>query len=123
VRAFALGRVLEVGEGGRVPAFTGSIGQTVQEWIIECRMAEARRLLTGTDMPVGEISRRVGIANPGYFTRLFRRAHGVSPRLWRGQQKRLFMPLARRGRVYEIFKFECAGTPVSPHDDTVINKQ
>ncbi|MCT7661804.1 helix-turn-helix transcriptional regulator [Mycobacterium deserti] len=58
-------------------------GRTVQEWIIERRMAESRRLLAGTDLPVQEVARRVGIADPGYFSRLFRRVHGTSPRAWR----------------------------------------
>ncbi|HEX2213893.1 MAG TPA: helix-turn-helix transcriptional regulator [Mycobacterium sp.] len=58
-------------------------GRTVQEWIIERRMAESRRLLADTDLPVAEVARRVGIADPGYFSRLFRRTHGTSPRTWR----------------------------------------
>ncbi|OBB48183.1 AraC family transcriptional regulator [Mycobacterium sp. 852002-51961_SCH5331710] len=58
-------------------------GRTVQEWIIERRMAAGRRLLTDTDLPVAEVARRVGIADPGYFSRLFRRTHGTSPRMWR----------------------------------------
>jgi AraC-like DNA-binding protein len=60
-------------------------GRTVQEWIIERRMAEARSLLADTDMPVGEIARRIGISDPGYFSRLFRRTHGTSPRQWRSR--------------------------------------
>jgi AraC-like DNA-binding protein len=59
-------------------------GRTVQEWIIERRMAEARNLLSETDIPIQEVARRVGISDPGYFSRLFRRAHGTSPRGWRG---------------------------------------
>jgi AraC family transcriptional regulator, transcriptional activator of pobA len=58
-------------------------GRTVQDWIIERRMTEARRLLVRTDRPVGEVGRDVGILDPGYFARLFRREHGVSPRAWR----------------------------------------
>ena len=58
-------------------------GRTVQEWIIERRMAEARSLLSGSDIPVAEVARRVGISDPGYFSRQFRRAHGASPRQWR----------------------------------------
>ena len=60
-------------------------GRTVQEWISERRMAEARSLLAETELPVGEIARRVGMADPGYFSRMFRRAHGTSPRSWRGR--------------------------------------
>ena len=59
-------------------------GRTVQEWIIERRMAEARSLLSDTELPVSEIARRVGMSDPGYFSRLFRRTHGASPRQWRG---------------------------------------
>ena len=58
-------------------------GRTVGEWIIERRMAEARGLLAETDLPVAEVARRVGVPDPGYFSRLFTRAHGVSPRTWR----------------------------------------
>jgi AraC family transcriptional regulator, transcriptional activator of pobA len=60
-------------------------GRTVQEWIIERRMAEARSLLSDTELPVGEIARRVGMPDPGYFSRLFRRTHGTSPRQWRSR--------------------------------------
>jgi len=60
-------------------------GRTVQEWIIERRMAEARSLLADTELPVGEVALRVGISDPGYFSRQFHRAHGASPRQWRGR--------------------------------------
>jgi AraC-like DNA-binding protein len=58
-------------------------GRTVQEWITERRMADARALLGTTDLPIAEVARRVGINDPGYFARLFRATHGVSPRSWR----------------------------------------
>jgi hypothetical protein len=41
------------------------VARTVQEWIIERRMAETRRLSTGTDIPGGEISRHVSLAEDG----------------------------------------------------------
>jgi AraC family transcriptional activator of pobA len=63
-------------------------GRTVQEWIIERRMAEARGLLAETDLPVREVARRVGVLDPGYFSRLFSCRNGVSPREWRGRRVR-----------------------------------
>lgn len=58
-------------------------GRTVLEWIIERRMLQARRLLATTDAPVATIGREVGFPDPGYFARVFRREHGVSPAAWR----------------------------------------
>jgi AraC family transcriptional regulator, transcriptional activator of pobA len=58
-------------------------GRTVQEWIAERRMAEARRLLAATDLTVQEIGHKVGYADPTYFVRSFRRAHGATPLRWR----------------------------------------
>jgi AraC-like DNA-binding protein len=77
------------GELGMTPGHLTTVvrrrtGRTVQEWITERRMAEARGLLAETDLPVAEVARRVGVCDPGYFSRLFGRAHGSSPREWRG---------------------------------------
>ncbi len=60
-------------------------GRTVGDWIIDRRMTESRRLLADTDLPIQEVARRVGIADAGYFSRLFRRTHGTTPRSWRGR--------------------------------------
>ena len=57
--------------------------KTVLEWITECRMAETRRLLVGTDLPVEEVGRRVGYGDSSYFVRTFRRVHGATPLGWR----------------------------------------
>ncbi len=58
-------------------------GRTVGDWITERRLVQARRLLTETALPVGEIARRVGLPDPGYFARVFRRGNGMTPRDWR----------------------------------------
>ena len=51
------------GYDARTPDYRGgpSTGRTVQEWIIERRMAEARKLLTDNDISIQEVARRVGI--------------------------------------------------------------
>ncbi|HKH12799.1 MAG TPA: AraC family transcriptional regulator [Rubrobacter sp.] len=58
-------------------------GRTVLGWISERRMAEARRLLVGTDLPVSEVGRRVGYGTPAYFVKVFKRNHGATPLGWR----------------------------------------
>ncbi|HLK42537.1 MAG TPA: AraC family transcriptional regulator [Thermoleophilia bacterium] len=69
-------------------------GGTLGDWITERRMAQARRLLTETDLPINEIARRVGLPDPGYFARVFRRSNGTTPRAWR--QNTLARPPALR---------------------------
>lgn len=51
------------------------------------KMARARTLLDTTSLPVGEIAGTVGYTDPLYFSRHFRRAHGLSPTQYRAQQK------------------------------------
>lgn len=58
-------------------------GRTVLDWIVERRMVEARRLLAETDLPVSEVGRRVGLPDPGYFARVFRRGNEMTPLAWR----------------------------------------
>ncbi len=58
-------------------------GRTVGDWIIERRMSRARTLLDETYLPIAEVARRVGMSDPGYFSRQFRRTHGCAPREWR----------------------------------------
>ena len=67
-------------------------GRTVGEWILECRMAEARRRLRGTDERVDIIAERVGYADVTHFIRLFRRVHGVTSAAWRRRMRTWSVP-------------------------------
>ena len=58
-------------------------GRALGDWITERRMAQARRLLTEADLPISEVARRVGLIDPGYFARVFRRTNAMTPRAWR----------------------------------------
>nr|WP_221330298.1 AraC family transcriptional regulator [Actinoplanes sp. L3-i22] len=58
-------------------------GRTVQQWLTERRMQEARRLLTETDLTVAAISRRVGHPDVSYFIKRFRAEHDATPAQWR----------------------------------------
>jgi len=79
---------LAVSAGHLTTVMRRRTGRTVQDWITERRMAEPRRLLDDPDLSIGEVSRRVGLPDQGYFARQFRKAHGVSPRKWREQHAR-----------------------------------
>jgi AraC family transcriptional activator of pobA len=58
-------------------------GRTVQQWITERRMAEARRLLAETELTVQAVAVRTGYRDAGFFARQFRGRHGVPPSAWR----------------------------------------
>lgn len=56
---------------------------TPAEYIRERRLDKACRLLAGTSLPVGKISAECGIPDYNYFSKIFRRTRGVSPRQYR----------------------------------------
>lgn len=53
------------------------------EYIARRRISEAKALLSDTSLEIGEIGRRVGYPDRNYFSIVFRRLEGVSPREYR----------------------------------------
>ncbi|MEE1751802.1 helix-turn-helix transcriptional regulator [Streptomyces sp. SP18CS02] len=60
-------------------AVKAATGRTPGQLIREARTHEAKRLLARTDLTVRQVADRVGLADPAYFCRFFRRETGVSP--------------------------------------------
>lgn len=86
----SLGEVARaVGRSGShvTAALRRETGMTVLEWLTERRMAEARRRLTATDEDIAIVAERVGYLDSSYFTRLFRRAHSLTPRAFRAANR------------------------------------
>jgi AraC-like DNA-binding protein len=61
-------------------------GKTVLSWIVECRMANACRLLIYTDRSVTQIAESVGYFDRRHFSRQFLQFHNVPPEAWRQAQ-------------------------------------
>ncbi|HVI47192.1 MAG TPA: AraC family transcriptional regulator [Chitinophaga sp.] len=59
--------------------FRKVFGLPVRQYVIKARLEEACRLITGTDLPVGEICNRLGYSNRGHFAELYQRYYGVTP--------------------------------------------
>lgn len=64
-------------------AFRKYTGNTPLQFLINIRLNHAMDLLKTTDCTIGEISVMIGYDNPLYFSRLFSRHVGVSPREYR----------------------------------------
>lgn len=58
-------------------------GQTVLSWIIERRMAKARRLLLLTEQSIEQIAEAVGYTDTNHFIRQFRQRYDSTPQQWR----------------------------------------
>jgi two-component system, response regulator YesN len=60
--------------------FAREAGCTFVEFLAKVRIGEAQRLMAETNLKFYEISERVGLANPEYFSRLFKKIVGKSPK-------------------------------------------
>lgn len=71
-------------------SFHEAAGMSPKQYILEMRIRNAQVLLETTDGTISEISRIVGYENPMYFSRLFRKAAGLSPAKYRKVYKEHF---------------------------------
>ncbi|MGV2794759.1 helix-turn-helix domain-containing protein, partial [Clostridium perfringens] len=62
-----------------------STGYPLNEFIHRLKTAEARNILLNTDMSVKEIGEALGYKDMFYFSRVFKRITGVSPRSYRSR--------------------------------------
>lgn len=60
--------------------FTQDVGLSLQDFIIQTRMHAAKRLLLETEWTITEISERCGFSDANYFSKVFRRKCGCSPK-------------------------------------------
>ena len=63
--------------------FKAEFGITVVEYITKKRMELAEKLLLSTDEPLREIATLTGFGDVEYFSRTFKKHHGISPAAWR----------------------------------------
>lgn len=66
--------------------FARRYGMTLQHYLLLRRVELARHLLVSSDLFISEIGRRVGIPDPQYFNKQFRRIVGQSPLAYRQEQ-------------------------------------
>lgn len=79
-----------------VRAFTNTMGIAPHGWLIEQRIAMARRLLQQTSIPLAQIALECGFSDQSHLTNVFRQRLGVTPSKWRNA--------ARGGGGYPVYQ-------------------
>ncbi len=72
-----------IGSVGFIRRFERALGVTPNAYIIGCRMREAIRLLTETELPIAVIAEQCGYENGFYFSNSFKKKYGCSPSTFR----------------------------------------
>ena len=63
--------------------FRDKVGTAPQQYILQLRLEEAKRLLEKSDCSISQIANQVGMQNPGHLSHAFRRYYALSPTEYR----------------------------------------
>lgn len=63
--------------------FSKEMGTSLTDYVNHYRIEHAQTLLANTDVPIKDIALRCGIGDIHYFTRLFKKISGATPKAWR----------------------------------------
>jgi len=66
--------------------FKRETGETINEYLTQVRVNEAKRLLRTTKLKVWEIAEHLGFENHNYFSTLFKKQTGMKPQQYRTEQ-------------------------------------
>lgn len=58
-------------------------GKTPTRWIDETLVLEAKMLLYQTGLSIGQVAEDIGMQDPSYFSRMFKKYEGVTPLAFR----------------------------------------
>lgn len=73
-------------------------GMAYSEYLTQCRMQEAGRLLTETTLKISVVGQCVGYNSPENFNRMFRKYYHISPGQYRAENSTNFNALAESGK-------------------------
>lgn len=74
-------------EAQAIRIFKSAYNTTPYEYIISCRIKNAKMLLTSTNLYIKEIAYRTGFCDEHYFSNIFKERTGVTPKMYRTQYK------------------------------------
>ena len=67
--------------------FSREMNQTFVEYLTEIRMNKAKELLTCSSLNTAEIAFETGYRDPHYFSSLFKKTQGCTPKEYRASRK------------------------------------
>lgn len=67
--------------------FKASVGKTPMEFILSCRVEHAQFLLTQSDMTIADAALTSGFDDFNYFSRFFKKVHGITPSAYRARYR------------------------------------
>lgn len=65
--------------------FKKEVGMTLTDYVNKSRVEHAQKLLLCTDLPIKSIAQQCGVPDIYYFTRLFKRITGTTPKVYRDE--------------------------------------
>lgn len=66
--------------------FHEECGQTISDYLLSCRMEQAKKLLQYSSLPICEVADQCGFEDGSYFTKCFTKWTGVGPEKWRKEK-------------------------------------
>jgi AraC-like DNA-binding protein len=81
-----MARILNISEVHLRRLFQKHLSVSPNHFVIGIKMNQAKKMLLETILPIGEIAYRLGYQDQNYFTKVFRRYHGHTPRECRSRQ-------------------------------------
>ena len=85
LRLHTLSAALRISAGYLSALFRQETGKTVTEYVNEKRMSHGAHLLRNSSLQVQTVAQYCGISDVNYFSKLFKRHYGVTPREYRQQ--------------------------------------
>lgn len=82
-----LARVCNLSQGAFLRAFRETVGKTPHQFLTQQRVEKAQDLLAFSTLTISEIAAACGFADQSHFTRVFSRAVGIAPGIWRRSRR------------------------------------